>query len=105
MSSFALEAHLTYQRELKLGDPLRFAFLLLDYDAKRVHYFLQMYHATQNYLAATCEQISICMDMNVRRSTLWSERALANIAAVHAVHKQRPRPSEVGRAIGIRRKS
>ena len=36
-SSFALETHLTYQRELKLGDPLDFSLLLLDFDAKRVH--------------------------------------------------------------------
>jgi acyl-CoA thioester hydrolase len=105
MSSFTLETHITYQRELKLGDRLQFKFLLLDFDAKRVHYFLRMYNAEQKYLAATCEQISICMDMRVRRSAAWSASALANIAALHAVHKERPRPAEVGRAIGIRRKS
>lgn len=104
MSSFALEAHLTYQRELKLGDALQFKFRLLDFDAKRIHYFLQMYHATQGYLAATCEQISICMDMNARRSTVWSDAALANIAALFDLQKERPRPTEVGRVIGIRRK-
>jgi len=103
MSSFTLESHLTYQRELKLGDPLQFKFLLLDYDLKRVHYFLQMYHATQKYLAATCEQISICMDMKVRRSAPWSKTALGDIAALHEAHKSRPRPKEAGHAIAIRR--
>ena len=103
MSSFALESHLTYQRELKLGDAVHFQFLLLDYDVKRVHYFLQMYHATQKYLAATCEQISICMDMSIRRSAPWSPSALANIAALQAVHKLRPRPKEAGHPIAIRR--
>jgi acyl-CoA thioester hydrolase len=102
-SSFALESHLTYQRELKLGDALQFKFLLLDYDAKRVHYFLQMYHATEKYLAATCEQISICMDMNARRSATWSQVALANIAALHKAHALRPRPKEAGHPIAIRR--
>jgi len=105
MSSFALETHLTYQRELKLGDKLQFKLFMLDYDAKRVHYFLQMYNAQAGYLAATCEQISICMDMNARRSAAWSETARTNIEALHALHKQRPRPAEVGRAIGIRRKT
>lgn len=104
MSSFALETHLTYQRELKLGDRLQFKLLMLDYDAKRVHYFLQMYNAEANYLAATCEQISICMNMKVRRSATWSEPARANIEALYELHKARPRPAEVGRAIGIRRK-
>lgn len=103
-SSFALESHITYQRELKLGDALQFKFLLLDYDPKRIHYFLQMYHAAQGHLAATYEQISICMDMKVRSSSTWSESALANIAALFELHRHRPRPPEVGRTIGIRRK-
>jgi acyl-CoA thioester hydrolase len=103
MSSFALESHLTYQRELKLGDALQFKFLMLDYDVKRAHYFLQMYHATQKYLAATCEQISICMDMKVRRSAPWSQAALADITTLYEAHKSRPRPKEAGHAIAIRR--
>ena len=44
-SSFALETHMTYQRELKLGDLLDFSLLLLDFDAKRIHYFLTMRRA------------------------------------------------------------
>jgi acyl-CoA thioester hydrolase len=104
MSSFTLETHITYQRELKLGDPLDFDIRILDFDAKRVHYFLRMFHAREKYLAATCEQISICMDMNIRRSTSWSEQALKNIGALHAAHASLPRPPEAGRAIGIRRK-
>jgi acyl-CoA thioester hydrolase len=103
-SSFALESHLTYQRELKVGDPLDFEVCILDFDAKRVHYFLRMFHARERYLAATCEQISICIDMNTRRSTTWTEQALANIAALHAAHASLPKPPEAGRVIGIRRK-
>lgn len=104
MSSFTLESHITYQRELKLGDPLQFTLQLLDFDRKRVHYFLRMFNSAQNYLAATCEQISICMDMNARRSTDWSLTALATITALHQVHKLRPLPPEAGHPIGIRRK-
>jgi acyl-CoA thioester hydrolase len=104
ISSFTLESHITYQRELKLGDALRFNLQLLDYDAKRIHYFMRMHHA-DGYMAATCEQISICMDMNVRRSAVWSNAALANIKALFERHKDRPRPPEAGRAIGIRRKN
>jgi acyl-CoA thioester hydrolase len=103
ISSFTLESHITYQRELKLGDALQFNLQLLDYDAKRIHYFLRMQHA-EGYLAATCEQISICMDMNSRRSTVWSKVALANIEALFERHKDRPHPPEAGRAIGIRSK-
>ena len=102
-SSFALETHVTYQRELHEGDPLDFTYQLLDFDAKRAHYFMTMLHARERWLAATSESISICIDMATRRSTTWSDDQLANLQVVHAAHRARPRPAEVGRTIGIRR--
>jgi acyl-CoA thioester hydrolase len=104
-SSFALESHLTFQRELRAGDPLAFSLLLLDYDAKRVHYFMRMFHARERWLAATCEQLSICMDMATRRSTDWPPACVANISALFEVHCTRRRPTEAGRTLGIRRRS
>ena len=103
-SSFALETHVTYQRELHEGDPLDFTFQLLDFDPKRIHYFMTMLHARERWLAATSESISICIDMTTRRSTTWPDDQIARLRALHIAHLQRPRPSEVGRAIGIRRK-
>ena len=104
-STFALQSHLHYKRELRLGDALDFDILLLDYDGKRVHYLMRMLHREQRAVAATCEQLSICMNMNARRSTTWPPEALANIAALHGAHRARPRPAEVGQSIGIRRRS
>ena len=37
-TTFAAEMHITYQRELLLGDPLRITTRLLAYDAKRMHW-------------------------------------------------------------------
>lgn len=102
-SSFALETHVTYQRELHEGDPLDFTFRLLDFDAKRAHYFMTMLHARERWLAATSESISICIDMATRRSTAWPDDQFANLRVLHAAHSQRPRPAEAGRTIGIRR--
>jgi acyl-CoA thioester hydrolase len=102
-SSFSLESHLTYQREVKLGDPIHFDFLMLDHDAKRVQYFLTMRHA-DGTVAATQEQLSVCVDMATRRSSVWPEAALERIAALHAAHRARPRPAEAGRPMAIRRK-
>jgi acyl-CoA thioester hydrolase len=104
-SSFALQSHLHYKRELRLGDALDFDILLLDYDAKRVHYLMQMLHRQERWVAATCEQLSICMNMHTRRSTAWPAEALVDVAALHAAHQDRPRPAEVGQAIGIRRRA
>jgi acyl-CoA thioester hydrolase len=103
-SSFALETHVTYQRELHEGDPLDFTFQVLDFDPKRIHYFMTMLHARERWLAATSESISICIDMATRRSITWPDDQVARLRVVHSAHRQRPRPAEAGRTIGIRRK-
>ncbi|MEO7726421.1 MAG: thioesterase family protein [Burkholderiales bacterium] len=104
VSSFSLETHVTYQHEVREGDPLDFTFQLIDFDAKRIHFFMTMLHARERWLAATSESISMCIDMTTRRSTTWPADRLARVRALHEAHAQRPRPAEVGRVIGIRRK-
>jgi acyl-CoA thioester hydrolase len=103
-SSFALESHVTFQRELRLDDPLDFTFQIIDMDAKRIHYYMTMLHRRERWLAATLESISMCINMNTRRSSTWPDEPLARLQAVFEVHRQRPRAAEVGRTIGIRRK-
>ena len=58
-SCFTREVHVNYLRELSAGDPIRVTFQLLDWDAKRMHFFEEMYHAEQGYLAATSEQLAL----------------------------------------------
>lgn len=103
-SSFALENHVTYQHEVREGDPLDFTFQVIDCDAKRIHYFMTMLHARERWLAATSESISICIDMKTRRSTTWPEDTLARLQALHEAHSLRAPPPEIRRSIGIRRK-
>jgi len=103
-SMFALEDHMTYQRELERGDPLRITLQLLDFDEKRVHYFLRMYHAKKDYLAATMEHLSIFIDMRVRRSASMPPPVHRALAELYEQHRRMARPEEVGRLMGIRRK-
>ncbi|MEE4361724.1 MAG: thioesterase family protein [Pseudomonadales bacterium] len=100
-SHFTLEAHVTYLRELKLGDPMRITWQLLDFDGKRLHFFEEMYHAEDGYLAATSEQISMHVDLEARRSTPFPQAHLARFEAVLAQHRGLPRPAQVGHVIGI----
>lgn len=60
--TFVLETHVTYDREVREGAPLRFTTQLLARDAKKVHLFHEMYHAEQDYLAATNETIIMNID-------------------------------------------
>jgi len=103
-STFTLETHVTYQREVHAGDPLDFTFQVIDFDAKRLHYFMTMHHARERWLAATSEAISLCVNMTTRRSATWPADRQVRLQALHEAHSQRPRPAEVGRVIGIRRK-
>jgi acyl-CoA thioester hydrolase len=101
---FALEAHVTYLRELHSGDPLRFTTQVLDHDAKRMHLFQCMYHAKQGWLASTNELLMMHMDIETRRSVPWREETMTRLEAMAAAHKLLPRPEQAGRIIGIRRK-
>jgi acyl-CoA thioester hydrolase len=101
---FALEAHVTYHRELHSGDPLRFTTQVLDHDAKRLHLFQSMYHAKQGWLASTNELLMMHMDIETRRSAPWREETMTRLEAIAAAHKPLPRPEQAGRIIGIRRK-
>jgi acyl-CoA thioester hydrolase len=102
-SAFALECHLTYQHELKEGDPIRVTVQLLDYDDKRIHFFLRMHHAEQGFLAATFEEISIYVDLSTRRSAPIPALVREKLDHLHRAQQSIPRPPEVGRVIGIRR--
>lgn len=100
---FTLETHATYERELRLGDPITFTTQLLDYDAKRIHYFHCMHHAAEGYLAATNELICLHVDLSARRAAPLPAEALARLEGVMAAHRGLPRPPQAGRVIGIRR--
>src|ERR1043165_2283689 len=58
-STFTAEAHVRYLRELREGEPVRATFQLLDYDTKRIHYFQQLFHATDGWMSATSENMTL----------------------------------------------
>ena len=78
---------------------------LLDYDTKRIHYFHEMFHATEGYLAATNELITIHIDLSERRSAPFAEEMMERLEAMMQKHRHLPRPDKIGRTIGIRRKA
>lgn len=83
------------------GDPLRFTSQLLGFDEKRIHFILHMYHAEQGYLAATSEWMSLYIDLASRRVAAMPEEITSRLAAIHATHKELPRPPEAGRAMTL----
>jgi acyl-CoA thioester hydrolase len=104
-ASFALEAHFSYKRELLAGMQLTFTFRVLDYDARRIHYYMTMSQAGASATAAVCEQISMCVDLGRRHGADWPDEVLERVATLHQAHARLPRPAEIGRIIGIRRRT
>jgi acyl-CoA thioester hydrolase len=100
-STYVLESHITYERELKEGDPYRVTAQLLDYDAKRLHYFERLYRERDDALAATTEIMLMHMDMSTVRGTPMPEAVRERVAALMQAHAQLPRPPQAGRVIGI----
>lgn len=100
-SSFTSELHITYQRELMQGDPLRVTTQLLGFDPKRLHFIQCMYHATEGYLAATMEWLLLYVDMTVRRVAVMPESLQRHLARVLEAHRALPIPPEVGRKISL----
>ena len=101
ITTFCLEAHVTYHREVRSGDPLRFTTLLLGHDAKRIHYIHAMYQAREGYLASTNELMSLHVDLATRRGAPMAPEIAARLAAIQAAHDALPRPPQAGRRIGL----
>jgi acyl-CoA thioester hydrolase len=103
VTTFCLEAHVTYHREVRSGDPLRFTTLLLGHDAKRVHYIHAMYHAREGYLASTNELMSLHVSLATRRGGPMAAEVLERLATIQPTHDALPRPPQAGRRIGLTR--
>ena len=103
-SCFTREVQVNYVRELTLGDPIHVEFQLLDWDSKRLHFFETMRHGTRGYIAATCEQLALHVDMTNRRTTPFSDATQVRIAEMMSAHAHLTKPEQVGQSIGIRRR-
>ena len=68
-STFVVETHTTYNKEVKLGDEVEVKLTYLDHDKKRLHYKVSMFNKQKKYLAATTEVLSLYIDLNQRKVT------------------------------------
>ena len=100
-SLFTAEAHIGYRRELSLGEKVRMTLQLLDFDEKRLHYFMEMRHAQAGWLAATSENLSLHVDMTQRRVAAFPEDVLATLGLMKAVHSRLAFPEGAGRRIAM----
>ena len=103
-STFGLEMHVTYDREIHKDDPYVIHTRVLDCDQKRIHMYHEMRHGSEGWLAATNEIITMHINMKERRSAPFPDDIMEMLNKIKKAHADLPTPSGVGRKIGIRRK-
>lgn len=101
VTTFSVEGHITFERELQLGDPVEIRTMLLGYDAKKIHCIHLMHHATEGWLAATNELLSMHISNRTRRSAPMAPEVQDRLAAIAEAHGRLPVPPQVGRTIGL----
>lgn len=102
-STFTAECHVRYLREIHLSDPARVTILLVGADEKRLHTFQELRHATDGWLSATSENMTIHMDMSARKVAPFPADIAARVAALADAHRTIARPEGIGRKVGMPR--
>ena len=100
-STFTAECHVRYLREIHLGDPVQVSVLLVDADEKRLHTFEELRHASEGWLSATSENMTIHIDMIARKTAPFPADIRARIEAVAKAHSMVARPEGIGRKIAM----
>ena len=104
-SCFTAETHVRYLRELKAEDPVRVTFQLIDYDSKRMHFFEQLLHATEGWISATSENMSLHVDMEQKSTAPFPAAIATALGSMKAMHARLPYPHGAGRRIAMARDS
>ena len=100
-STFTAECHVRYLREVHLGDPVQVSILLVAADEKRLHTFKELRHATEGWLSATSENMTIHMDMNARKTAPFPPDIRERTEALAKAHSSIPRPEGIGRKVAM----
>lgn len=98
-SYFTVESHARHLRELLVDTPVRVTVQLLGYDAKRLHLFQQLYHATEGWMAATLETLALHVDVDDKRVVAAPPAIAERLAEMRKAHALLPIPEAAGRRI------
>jgi acyl-CoA thioester hydrolase len=100
-SCFTAETHTVYEREVRLGEPLHVHTWLLGADAKRLHYFHELFHSDSGERSAVQELMALHIDMRVRRVAPFPDGR--RMALERAIAKYAPAlpPKGIGRRIAM----
>lgn len=104
MTTYSVETHVCYLREVPPGALVRVTTQIVGLDAKRLHVFQEMLHE-DGWRAATLEGLSLSIDQRgeAPKAAPFPDDVYARIAAMAAEHAQLPRPDRMGRRVTMAR--
>ncbi len=100
-SCFTAETHTLYEREVHLGDKLQVRTWLLGADAKRLHYFHEMFHSESGERSAVQELMALHIDMGIRRVAPYPPDRYAALRQAVADYAPAELPKGAGRRIAL----
>lgn len=100
-SIFVVEAHVTYDREVNAGDPVRINSRIIGVEGKKFILFHEMYRDNEGEPAATNEVLCLHVEMARRRSAPLPTAASERLKRVAAEHSRLPKPIRAGRGIAL----
>ena len=100
-TTFTAECHVRYLREIHLDDPVRIAVWLIGADEKRLHTFEELRHASEGWLSATSENISLHVDIAQRKTAPFPPDVRARVDRVADAHRALSPPEGIGRKIAM----
>ena len=104
-STMVAEMHVRYLRELRNSDQVRVSVQLLDYDAKRIHLFEQLLHATESWVSATSETMTLHVDMVAKKVAPFPDSVMRALERMKKAHAVLPPPEGAGRSVGMAKKN
>jgi acyl-CoA thioester hydrolase len=75
--------------------------LLVGADEKRLHTFEELRHATEGWLSATSENMTVHVDMAARKAAPFPPDIRARVETVAKAHAAVTRPEGIGRKIAM----
>ena len=102
LGSFALESHVRYFKEVRLGQQIEVYSRPIARNEKRVHIMSFMWNKSRKEISASFEVVSMSMDMDKRKPTPFPTDVGIQIDAMIAVHKRLDWEPPLCGAMGVR---
>lgn len=99
-SYYAIENHIRYHAEARLGDRLSATIQVLHADARRLHLFIRLMCGTQEI--ASINQMNLHVDARAGRTCPAPQSILCHLMPVAKAHRQLPRPAVAECPVGQR---